>query len=111
MIVKRMDNESSNVLLCRQEAGVKCGGETLQMNVLYDWGATASMITHQAADRAKLQPVPHEEQEVSGLNGTKSSSGCTYMVPMVDYTGRIEMIPAAGVDKIAWMGEGIFHPN
>jgi hypothetical protein len=35
MIVKRMDNESPNVLLCRQEAGVKHGREVIQMNVLY----------------------------------------------------------------------------
>jgi hypothetical protein len=88
MIVKLMDNESLNML---QEAGVKYGGETLQMNVLYDWAATASIVTHQAADRAKQQPMPHEKQEVSGLNGNKSSSGCTYIVLMVD---------------IAWMEEG-----
>ena len=29
MIVKRMDNESPNVLLCRQEAGVKRGREVI----------------------------------------------------------------------------------
>ncbi len=54
------------------------------MNVLYDWGATASMITHQAAAGAKLIPVPSKEQEVAGLNGTKSRSGCTYEISMVD---------------------------
>jgi hypothetical protein len=106
MIVKRMDDESPNVLLCRQEAGVRCGGETLQMKVLYDWGATASMKTHRAAVRAKLLPMPCKEQEVAGLNGTKSSSGCTYEVPMVDHAGQIKMIHAAGVDKIAWLEEG-----
>jgi hypothetical protein len=37
MIVRWMDDESPNVLLCRQEAGVKCGREITQMNVLYDW--------------------------------------------------------------------------
>jgi hypothetical protein len=111
MIVKRMDDKSPNVLLCRQEAGVKCGGEITQMNVLYDWGATASMITHQAAARAKLIPVPRKEQEVAGLNGTKSRSGCTYEISMVDHAGQVKLIHAAGVDKIAWLEEGNLPPK
>jgi hypothetical protein len=67
-----MDKDSLSVLLCRQEAGVECGGEVLQMSVLYDRGAPASMVTHQAAERAGLRPIPREEREVSGLNGAKS---------------------------------------
>jgi hypothetical protein len=90
---------------------VKCGEEILQMNVLYDWGATASMITHRAAVRAKLLPVPRKEQEVAGLNGTKSRSGCTYEVPMMDHAGQIKLIHAAGVDKIAWLEEGNLPPK
>ncbi len=111
MIVKQMDEESPSVLLCRQEAGVKCWEEILQMNVLYNWGATASMITHRAAGRAKLLPVPCKEQEMAGLNGTKSRSGCTYEVPMVDHAGQIKLIHAAGVDKIAWLEEGNLPPK
>jgi hypothetical protein len=111
MIVKRMDNEAPNVLLCRQEVGVKRGREVIQMNVLYDWGATASMITHQAAARASLAPMPRKEQEVSGLNGAKSKSGCTYEVPMMDHLGQVKLIHAAGVDKIAWLEEGNLPPK
>jgi hypothetical protein len=111
MIVKRMDNESPNVLLCRQEAGVKRGREVIQMNVLYDWGATASMITHQAAARASLAPMPRKEQEVSGLNGAMATSGCTYEVPMMDHMGQVKLIHAAGVDKIAWLEEGNLPPK
>jgi hypothetical protein len=111
MIVKRMDNESPNVLLCRQEAGMKRGREVIKVNVLYDWGATASMITHQAAARASLVPMPRKEQEVSGLNGTKSISGCTYEVPMMDHMGQVKLIHAAGVDKIAWLEEANLPPK
>jgi hypothetical protein len=111
MIVKQIDEESPSVLLCRQEAGVKCGKEILQMNLLYDWGATASMITHRAAVRAKVLPVPRKEQEGAELNGTKSRSGCTYEVPMVDHAGQIKLIHAAGVDKIAWLEEGNLPPK
>jgi hypothetical protein len=111
MIVKPMDDESPNVLLCRQEAGVKCGREITQMNVLYDWGATASMITHQAATRANLIPLPRTEQEVAGLKGAKSRSGCTYEIPMVDYAGQVKLIHAAGVDKITWLEEGNLPPK
>jgi hypothetical protein len=85
---------------------MKCGEEITQMNVLYDWGATASMITHQAAARAKLIPMPCKEQEVVGLNGTKSRSECTYEIPMVDHASQIKLIHAAGVDEIAWLEEG-----
>jgi hypothetical protein len=111
MIVKRMDDESPNVLLCRQEAGVKCGREITQMNVLYDWGATASMITHRAAARANLIPMPRKEQEVAGLNGMKSRSGCTYEMSMVDHSDQVKLIHAAGVDKIAWLEEGNLPPK
>ncbi len=103
MLVKRMDDESPNVLLCREEAGVRHGREMIQMNVLYDWGATASVITHQAAARASPTPMPRKEQEVSGLNGAKSRSGCTYEIPMMDHLGQVKLIHAAGVDKIAWL--------
>jgi hypothetical protein len=48
---------------------------------------------------------------VSGLNGTKSSSGCTYMVPIVDYNGETLLIGAAGVDKIDWMVERTLPPK
>jgi hypothetical protein len=111
MIVKRMDNESPNVLLCRQEAGMKRGREVIKVNVLYDWGATASMITHQAAAKASLVPMPRKEKEVSGLNGTKSISGCTYEIPMVDHMGQVKLIHAAGVDKIAWLEEANLPPK
>jgi hypothetical protein len=66
--------------------------EIFQMRVLYDWGATASMITHQAVEQAGLKPTPLEEKEVSGLNGAKSSSGCTYMVLLVDHSGKARRI-------------------
>jgi hypothetical protein len=111
MIVKRMDNESPNVLLCRQEAGMKRGREVIKVNVLYDWGATVSMVTHQAAAKASLVPMPRKEKEVSGLNGTKSISGCTYEVPMMDHLGQVKLIHAAGVDKIAWMEEAVLPPK
>jgi hypothetical protein len=111
MIVKRMDDKSSNVLLCRQEAGMKRGREVIKVNVLYDWGATASMITHQAAARASLVPMPRKEKEVSGLNGTKSRSECTYEIPMMDHMGQVKLIHAAGVDKIAWLEEANLPPK
>jgi hypothetical protein len=44
---------------------------------------------------------------VSSLNGAKSSSGCTYVVPLVDYGGKARAIRAVGVNKIARMKEGV----
>lgn len=111
MIVKRMDKESENVLLCRQEAKVEHEGESFQMSVLYDCGAMVSMITHRAAERAVLKPTSHEVKEVSGLNGTRSSSERTYMVPLVDHGSEVRTIQTIGVNKIAWMKEGILPPE
>jgi hypothetical protein len=69
------------------------------------------MITHQAAARANLIPMPRKEQEVAGLNGAKSRSGCTYEISMVDHFGQVKLIHAAGVDKIAWLEEGNLPPS
>jgi hypothetical protein len=55
--------------------------------------------------------MPRKEQEVAGLNGAKSRSGCTYEIPMVDHLGQVKLIHAAGVDKITWLEEGNLPPK
>jgi hypothetical protein len=79
--------------------------------VLYDWGATITLITHDAARRTGLQPIRQQTKSVSGLNGVKIASTCFYMVPMVDCDDDVQVIKALGVTRIAWMDEGTLPPE
>jgi hypothetical protein len=62
-----------------------------------------TLITHEVADRAGLQPIQKQTDSVSGLNRVKMASTCFYMVPMVDCDDEMQVVRALGVTRIAWM--------
>ncbi len=99
------------ILLCRQMVSVEIGGRSQQLQVLYDSGATVTLITHEAADRTGLQPIRQQLKSVSGLNGVVVASSCFYMVPMVDCNDEVQVIKAFGVARIAWMDQGTLPPE
>jgi hypothetical protein len=90
---------------------VEIGGRSQQLQVLYDSGATLTLITHEAADRTGLQHIRQQLKSVSGLNGVVVSSSCFYMVPMVDCNDEVQVIKAFGVARIAWMDQGTLPPD
>ncbi len=95
------------ILLCRQMVSVEVSGRSQQLRVLYDSGATVTLIIYVAADRAGLQPIRQQLKSVSGLNGVVVASSCFYMVPMVDFNDEVQVIKAFGVAWIAWMDQGM----
>ena len=106
MMTRGANNAFPEVLLCRQMISVEIGGRSQQLQVLYDSGATLTLITHEAADRTGLQPIRQQLKSVSGLNGVVVPSSCFYMVPMVDCNDEVQVIKAFGVARIAWMDHG-----
>jgi hypothetical protein len=111
MMTRSANNVLPEVLLCRQMVSVEIGGRSQQLQVLYDSGATLTLITHEAADRTGLQPIRQQLKSVSGLNGVVVSSSCFYMVPMVDCNDEVQVIKAFGVARIAWMDQGTLSPE
>ncbi len=90
---------------------VEISGRSQQLQVLYDSGATVTLITHKAADRTGLQPIHQQLKSVSGLNGVVVASSCFYMVPMVDCNDEVQVVKAFGVARIAWMDQGTHPPE
>jgi hypothetical protein len=81
MVIRTINKALPGVLLCRQRVNVEVNGISQQLQVLYDWGATVSLITHEAAKRTGLQLIRQQTKCVSGFNGVKIASTCFYMVP------------------------------
>ncbi len=79
-------------------------GKTHYLHALHDWGATKTLITHDAADRAGLTPIRHSARLVSGLGCECLESTCFYVVPFVDGNDEIQTLRATGVARITSFG-------
>ncbi len=79
-------------------------GKTHHLRTLHDWGATQTLITHDAADRAGLTPICHSARLVSGLGGECLESTCFYVMPFVDGNDEIQTLRATGVARITSFG-------
>jgi hypothetical protein len=76
-------------------------GKTHYLHALHDWGASKTLITHDAADRAGLTPIRHSARLVSGLGGKCLESTCFYIV---DGNDEIQTLRATGVARITSFG-------
>jgi hypothetical protein len=111
MVARAVNNALPEVLLCRQRVSLEVNGISQQLHMLYNWGATITLITHEAAKRTGLQPIQQQRKSVLGLKGVKIASTCFYMVPMVDCDEDMQVIIALGVTRIAWMDKGTLPPE
>ncbi len=55
------------VLRCRQVVAVENGGQCFRLHVLYDWGATTSMVSREAIDMLGLSPSRQAKKIIKGL--------------------------------------------
>ena len=55
MIVQDISAKKAGVFLCREDIRVKGAGGTSSLHALYDWGATITLVTHEAAAKAGLE--------------------------------------------------------
>ncbi len=66
-------------LRCRQMVAAENEGQCFRLNVLYDWGATASMISEEAVEAMGLAIAKQAKRIIKGLGGatTVSKGTCT----------------------------------
>ncbi len=57
------------MLRCRQVVAIENGGQCFRIAVLYDWGATASMVTPEAANTLGLLPSKQTTKVIRDLGG------------------------------------------
>ena len=80
---------------------VQDDGQEKTLHAYYDWGASATLITHAAARRINLTPQLHEANVIEGLGGEVILSGCSYRIPLSNGKGETQWINAVGVSEIA----------
>jgi hypothetical protein len=97
LVILEAGGDSSQSYSCREDIRAEVAGKT-------DWGATLTLITHDAADRAGLTPIRHSARLVSGLGGKCLESTCFYVVPFVDAGDEIQTLRATGVARISSLG-------
>jgi hypothetical protein len=104
LVVQEMGGDSGQSYSCREDIRAEVAGKTHRLHTLHDWGATLTLITHDAADRAGLTPIRHSARLVSGLGGKCLESTCFYVVPFVDGCDEIQTLRATGVTQISSLG-------
>ncbi len=104
LVILEAGGDSSQSYSCREDIRAEVAGKTHRLHTLHDWGATLTLITHDAADRAGLTPIPHSARLVSGLGSKCLESTCFYGVPFVDAGNEIQTLRATGVARISSLG-------
>ncbi len=72
-------SKPDSVLMCRQMVAAENEGQCFRFNMLYDWGATVSMISEEAVEIMGLSTMKQAKRIIKGLGGvtTVSKSTCT----------------------------------
>jgi hypothetical protein len=55
MVMQGIGAEKAQVFLCREDVHVEGAGKAGHLYALYDWGATITLVTHAAAEKAGLE--------------------------------------------------------
>ncbi len=111
LVIREVDNDSGLSYSCREDIRAEVAGKTYYLHALHDWGATQTLITHDAADGAGLTPIRHSARLVSGLGGECLESTCFYVVPFVDGNDEIQTLRATGVARITSFGASAPPPR
>jgi hypothetical protein len=93
--------EAEPVLRCRQVVAAENGGQCFRLNVLYDWGASMSMVSREAIDMMGLSPSKQAKRVVKGLGGATTMSRGTCTVSLVARNGDLRAVMAWEVGAIA----------
>jgi hypothetical protein len=104
LVIQEVGGDSGQSYSCREDIRAEVAGKTYHLRTLHDWGATQTLITHDAAHRAGLTPIRHSARLVSGLGSECLESTCFYVVPFVDGSDEIQTLRATGVARITSFG-------
>ncbi len=86
--------EAEPVLRCRQVVAVENGGQCFRLNVLYDWGASTSMVTREAIDMLGVSPSRQAKKIIKGSGGATALSKGTCTVSLVARNGDLRAVMA-----------------
>jgi hypothetical protein len=73
---------TESALRCRQVVAVESGGQCFSIVVVYDWGATASVVTREAANTLGLTPSKQAKKVIRGLGGVTARQGVPALFPL-----------------------------
>ncbi len=100
-------SKPDSILRCRQMVAAENEGQCFRLNMLYDWGATVSMISEEAVEIMGLSTVKQAKPIIKGLGGvTTVSKGTTCMLTLVACNGDRRTVTAWEVGEIASMPGG-----
>ena len=89
----------------------RAGGCEHDVLALYEWGVNVNLITHRAAQKIGLKPIPSPPVEVTSLCGIRVLSFCAYDVPLQESewlreVPAVDVIRMRGVTRIWKVPEG-----
>jgi hypothetical protein len=99
-------SEPDSVLRCRQMVAAENEGQCFRMNMLYDWGATVSMISEEAVEIMGLSTVKQAKRIIKGLGGVTTVSKGTCTLTLVACNGDRRTVTAWEVGEIASLPGG-----
>jgi hypothetical protein len=102
LVVQGIGDEKALVHLCREEdVRMEVAGKASHLHTLYDWGATVTLVTHAAAEKAGLKRVRQPNSAIAGMSGGCTMVNSYYMVPVVDGDDKVRSMKAMGMNPIA----------
>ncbi len=99
-------SEPESVLRCRQMVAAENEGQCFRLNVLYDWGATMSMISEEAVEVMGLSITKQAKRIIKGLGGATTVSKGTCTLNLVARNGDRKIVTAWEVGEIASLPGG-----
>jgi hypothetical protein len=93
-------------LRCRQMVAAENEGQCFRLNVLYDWGATVSMISEEAVEIMGLATTKQAKRIIKGLGGVTTVSKGTCTLNLVARNGDRKTVTAWEVGGIASLPSG-----
>jgi hypothetical protein len=105
-VSKRTGGATDSALRCRQVVAVESGGQCFRIVVLYDWGATTSMVTREAVNTLGLTSTKEAKKIIRGLGGVTTLAKSTCAIPLVARNGDLRVVTAWEVENIATLPDG-----
>ncbi len=93
--------EPESLLRCRQMVAAENEGQCFRLNVLYDWGATMSMVSREVMEMMGLSPSKQAKRIIKGLGGATTVSKGTCTLTLVARNGDCRTVTAWEVGDIA----------
>jgi hypothetical protein len=81
-------------------------GQCFRLNMMYDWGATVSMISGEAVEMMRFSPFKQAKRIIKGLGGATTVSKSTCTLTLVACNGDHRTVTAWEVGEIASISGG-----